>query len=88
MSTVSHQARETLKQEKRAGTLINAAGRGQTKTAVFLDNGTVIGSPFSVTKLLNDLEKANAKAALPNRANETVRLKVFQAVDEEPPENY
>lgn len=83
MSTKSHQARETIKREKQAGTLVNASGRLPTKAAVFLDNGTVIASPFSVRVLMNAIERSNSKQANPKRANETIRLRVYDAVDEQ-----
>ena len=61
MSTDTYQARETIKAEKRAKTLINAAGRDKVKSAIFLDNGTVVASPLSVKVLMNSIERANAK---------------------------
>lgn len=86
MSTAAHQARETIKQEKKNGTLINASGRETTKTAVFLDNGTVIASPLTVNRILGAIERSNAKQASSNKANETKRLRVYEAIDEEPDE--
>lgn len=80
MSTASHQARETIKQEKKAGTLINASGRGSTRSAIFLDNGSVIASPFSVNKLISDIAKANAREPYPKRANETETVRVYEAI--------
>lgn len=50
MSAETYQARRTIKEEKRAGTLINAAGRNAVKSAIFLDNGTVIASPLTVPR--------------------------------------
>lgn len=61
MSTDSYQARQTLKAEKKAGTLINAAGRAKTLSAIYLDNGTVVSSPLTVQRLLTAIDKANAK---------------------------
>ena len=83
MSTKSNQARQTIKHEKQAGTLVNASGRLSTKSAVFLDNGTVIASPYSVKVLMNAVERSNSKQASGKRANETVRLRVYDAVDED-----
>lgn len=60
-STSSYQARQTFKQEKKSGTLLNAAGRQKTKTLIYLDNGTVIASPLSIQRLLTSIEKADAK---------------------------
>jgi regulator of extracellular matrix RemA (YlzA/DUF370 family) len=61
MSVESFQARETIKSERRAGTLINAAGGTATQTAIFMDNGSVIASPYSVTRLSNAIAKAETK---------------------------
>lgn len=61
MSVESFQARETIKAERRAGTLINAAGGAATQCAIFMDNGAVIASPYSVTRLSNAIAKAETK---------------------------
>lgn len=87
MSTENFQARRTVKEEKRAGTLINAAGRSAVKSVIFLDNGSVAASPLTVQRLLTAIEKSNCKSADPKRVNETVRLKVYDVVDEEPNED-
>ena len=62
MSTEVYQARKTITAEKKAGTLINAAGIEKVKTAIFLDNGSVVASPLTVSRLLSAIEKANIKA--------------------------
>ena len=59
MSTEIYQARKTIAAEKKNGTLINAAGTNKVKSAVFLDNGSVIASPLSVKRLMTLIEKAN-----------------------------
>lgn len=87
MSTQSFQARETVKREKRAGTLINAAGREAVKSAVFLDNGSVLSSPYSVNKLMNAIAKANAKETDPKGVNNSQRIKVVDQVFEFEPED-
>ena len=84
MDTASFQARETIKTERKNGTLINACGRKPAETAVFLDNGTVIASPLTVTRIMSAIERSNAKQSNPTKANETKRLKVYEAVDEDP----
>lgn len=86
MSTAAHQARETIKTEKRNGTLVNACGRKPAESAVFLDNGTVIASPLTVNRILGAIERSNAKQVKSIQANETRRLKVYEAVDESPDE--
>ena len=80
MSTDIYQARRTVAAEKKAGSLINACGTAATKTAIFLDNGAVVASPLTIPVLMNSLEKANSKAG----AKQTVRLKVYDVMDEEP----
>lgn len=80
MSTEIYQARRTVSAEKKAGSLINACGTAATKTAIFLDNGAVVASPLTIPVLLNQIEKANSKAG----AKQTVRLKVYDVLDEEP----
>jgi regulator of extracellular matrix RemA (YlzA/DUF370 family) len=80
MSTEGHQARKTIADEKKKGTLINACGKNAAKTAIFLDNGSVISSPYTIPILLNALEKSNAKPTLKNN----VRLRVYDVSDEEP----
>jgi regulator of extracellular matrix RemA (YlzA/DUF370 family) len=82
-STDSYQARRTIHDEKKSGTLINACGTRAAKTAIFLDNGAVVASPLSVSVLMNAIEKSNTKAA----PGQTVRLKVYDVVDEEPRED-
>jgi len=84
MDTASFQARETIKTERKNGTLINACGRKPAETAVFLDNGTVIASPLTVTRIMSAIERSNAKQSNPTKANETKRLKVYEAIDEDP----
>lgn len=81
MSTSSYYARKTVKEERQNGTLINAAGREAAKSAVWLDNGTVIASPLSVNRILSELEKSNGK--FEGKFN-TRRLTVYDVVDPEP----
>ena len=61
ISTDLHQARELIKREKAAKTLVNACGRTAAKTAVILDNGTVISSPYSVNILMRKIEEIDTK---------------------------
>lgn len=84
MSTNCHQARRTIKDEKQAGTLINAAGRGKANTAIFLDNGSVIASPLTIPRLLSAIEKSNYKRVNPNKFVRSSRLRVYDMDDEEP----
>lgn len=84
MSMDAYQARETVKRERRAGTLINAAGREAALSAVFLDSGAVVASPLSVKKIMHNIEKSNAKELKARQASEIRRMKVYDVVDEEP----
>ena len=83
MSTETFQARRTVKEEKRAGTLINAAGRSAVKSVIFLDNGSVAASPLSVNRILSAIEKSNHKTANQKQVRD-VRLKVYDVEDEPP----
>ena len=82
MSTEISQARKTITNEKKAGTLINAAGIEKAKTAIFLDNGSVIASPLSVNRLLSAIHKANVKAD-PNITNKMKIIDIPQCEDNE-----
>ena len=81
MSTETLQGRRTIKEEKRAGTLINAAGRQAARSVIFLDNGSVVASPLSVQRIMTAIEKANYKDS---KGTNPVRLKVYDVVDDEP----
>lgn len=83
MSTDTYQARNLVRDEKKAGTLINGAGRAAVKTAIVMDNGTIVASPLTVRRLMTAIERSNAKS--PGKLKEpSVRLKVYEAEDEEP----
>jgi regulator of extracellular matrix RemA (YlzA/DUF370 family) len=84
MSTNAYQARRTIKDEKQAGTLINAAGRAKVNSAIFLDNGSVIASPLTVTRLLSAIEKSNYKQVNPRKFVAPARMRVYDVDDEEP----
>lgn len=60
-STKSYQARQSLKTERRNKTLLNGCGKDAAATVIFLDNGTVISSPYSIGKLQNALNRATGK---------------------------
>ena len=80
MSTDIYQARRTIHDEKKAGSLINACGTNAAKTAILLDNGAVVSSPLSISILMNAIEKSNSKA----NAKNSTRLKVYDVYDEDP----
>ena len=83
MSTDIYQARRTISDEKKAGTLINAAGISAAKTAIFLDNGAVVSSPLTVPVLMNSIAKSNERGA----KRTGPRMKVFDVYDDEPAED-
>ena len=67
MSTRAYQARETIKAERKAGTLINGCGTKTAETAIFLDNGTVISSPYKIPRILKKILKAEGKGVKNSR---------------------
>ena len=83
MSTDIYQARRTISDEKKAGTLINAAGVNAAKTAIIMDNGSVVASPLTVPVLMNAIAKSNERGAKKTGS----RLKVYDVYDDEPNEN-
>ena len=80
MSTDIYQARRTIHDEKLAGKLVNACGNNAAKTAIILDNGTVVSSPMTITVLMSAIERSNNKANVKN----TARLRVYDVYDEDP----
>lgn len=83
MSTDIHQARKTIAAEKKNGTLINAAGTNKVKSAVFLDNGTVVASPLSVRRIMTLIKKANESPT----GKESQEIKAFDMEPEDEDEN-
>ena len=82
MSTEIHQARKVISDERKNGTLINGCGLTKAKSAIFLDNGTVVSSPMSVKRLMAMIEKSNEKA----NSRTQKRMKVFDVYDDDPSE--
>ena len=80
MSTEIFQARKTIADERKAGTLINGCGQVKAKSAIFLDNGSVISSPLSVNRLMTLIEKSNEKA----NSKGDKRMRVYDVYDAEP----
>ena len=83
MSTEIFQARKTIADERKAGTLINGCGTAKAKSAIFLDNGTVVSSPLSVARLMSLIEKSNDKA----NSQVDKRMRVMDVYDEDPEED-
>lgn len=82
MSTDIYQARKTISDERKNGTLVNGCGLSKAKSAIFLDNGTVVSSPLSVRRLMALIEKTGSKA----NARTEKRMRVFDVYDGEPNE--
>jgi regulator of extracellular matrix RemA (YlzA/DUF370 family) len=83
MSTDIYQARKTIADERKNGTLINCCGLAKAKSAIFLDNGSVISSPLTVRRLMNLIEKSNSKDG--TRLDK--RMRVYDVYDGKPDEN-
>ena len=79
MSTEIYQARKTLTTERQNGTLINGCGQAKAKSAIFLDNGSVVSSPLSVKRLMAIIDKSNEKAG----SKVDKRMRVYDVHDSE-----
>lgn len=79
MSTEIYQARKTIAAEKKNGTLINAAGTNKVRSAVFMDNGSVIASPLTVRRLMTLIRKANEWPS----GKESQEIKAYDIEEEE-----
>lgn len=79
MSTEVYQARKAITDERKNGTLINGCGLAKAKSAIFLDNGTVVSSPMTVKRLMAMIDKSN------ERANSKLdkRMRVYDVYDGE-----
>lgn len=80
MSTEVYQARKTISDERKNGTLINGCGQARAKSAIFLDNGSVVSSPLSVKRLMSIIEKSNSKDG--TRLDK--RMRVYDVYDGQP----
>lgn len=83
MSTEIYQARKAISDERKNGTLINGCGLAKAKSAIFLDNGSVVSSPKTVKRLMALIAKAGEKSS----TKYDRRMKVFDVYDEEPTED-
>lgn len=82
MSTEIYQARKTISEERKNGTLINGCGLSKAKSVIFLDNGSVVSSPLTVRRIMSLIEKSNSKAG--TRLDK--RMRVFDVYDGQPNE--
>ena len=83
MSTEIYQARKSISDERKNGTLINGCGLAKAKSAIFMDNGSVVSSPLSVKRLMGLIEKSNEKA----NSKLDKRMRVYDVYDGEPNED-
>lgn len=83
MSTEIYQARKTISDERKNGTLINGCGLAKAQSAIFMDNGTVVTSPMKVKRLMALIDKSNEKAG----SKLDKRMRVFDVYDGEPNED-
>ena len=82
MSTEIYQARKTISDERKNGTLINGCGLAKAKSAIFMDNGSVVSSPLTVRRLMAMIDKSNTKA----NSRLDKRMRVYDVYDGEPNE--
>lgn len=80
MSTQLSQARKTISEERKNGTLINGCGLAKAKSAIFLDNGSVVSSPLTVRRIMSLIEKSNNK----DLTRMDKRMRVYDVCDAEP----
>lgn len=80
MSTEIYQARKTISDERKNGTLINGCGLSKAKSAIVLDNGSVVSSPLSVNKLLSIINESGDKI----NSKISKRMRVMDIYDPEP----
>lgn len=83
MSTHAYQARRLIRDEKAADTLLNAAGRDKVKSAIILDNGAVIASPFSVGQILGNISRADSKSTNAKKIRMGSGLKLYDVIPDE-----
>lgn len=86
MSTDSFQCRELIRKERLNKTLINGCGKRAAKTAIILDNGSVISCPKTIYMLMKEIENSNSKRINSKSINSIKRMRVYDIVDEEPNE--
>ena len=83
MSTHAYQARRLIKEEKQADTLLNAAGRDKVRSAIILDNGAVVASPFSISRILSNIQRADGKNSQAKRITLSHGLKLYDVIPDE-----
>ena len=82
MSYKSYVCKRLVKDERAAGTLLNAAGRDKIRSAIVLDNGTVVASSFDVGRLLTNIDHAGRKRTDSKVARVSSAIKVYDAIDD------
>ena len=83
MSYKSYVAKRLIKDERTAGTLLNAAGHDKVRSAIILDNGTVVASSFDVGRILTNIDHAGAKRTNGKAVKMSSAIKVYDAMDDD-----
>lgn len=83
MSYKSYVCKRLVKDERAAGTLLNAAGREKIRSAIVLDNGTVVASSFDVGRLLTNIDHAGRKRTDSKAVKVSSAIKVYDVLDDE-----
>lgn len=83
MSTHALQCRKLITEEKKAGTLLNAAGRDKVRSAIIFDNGSVVASPYSIGSILNNISKAGMRSSTSKKIRLSSGLKLYDVLPDE-----
>ena len=83
MSYKSYVCKRLVKDERNAGTLLNAAGRDKIRSAIVLDNGTIVASSFDVGRILTNINHAGAKRTDSRAVKVSSAVKVYDVLDDD-----
>lgn len=83
MSMKSYVCKKIVKDERSAGTLLNAAGHDAVKSAIILDNGTVVASSFDPSRILTNIDRAGMKRTDSPAVRVSSAIKVYDAVEDD-----
>lgn len=61
VSTDTLLGRRLIKEERKAKTLLNGAGKDPVKSAIIMDNGTIVASSYSIDMIKRNIVMANNK---------------------------
>lgn len=82
MGIGNYQARTTVQAEKKSGRLINAAGRRAIQSVIILDNGAVVASPFTVSRLLGQIDRTGMRSQR-LKPNDSERVIAYEIEDDD-----